>query len=191
VRETGHSLLELLFAVALLLFLMALGLPGLRAYSSEAHILGAAEVFRQEFRKARSSAISSNRQTAIRFEETAAGPCVSVYEDGNRNGVLSEDIARGVEPARVGPAAAGPGRSERAHRDPSRHARTAAGPRHARHARPDPLRPRGDGELHAARPAQTPGTFYLAGDGVQAAIRVVGDSGRIRLLIYRKKWSER
>ena len=38
----------------------------------------------------------------------------------------------------------------------------------------------------------TPGTFYLAGEGVQAAIRVSAETSRIRLLIYRKgKWRER
>ena len=189
-RENGHSLLEMLFVVTLLLFLLALGLPGLRAYSSEAHILGAAQVFRQEFRKARSSAISSNRQTAIRFEQTAAGPCVSVYEDGNHNGVLSVDIASGVDRRVSGPRLLVSGA-------PS--VRIAIHP-----GTPEP--PPGRGVLDTRDPIRfgraemvsftplggaTPGTFYLAGDGVQAAIRVVGDSGRIRLLIYRRKWSER
>ena len=31
----------------------------------------------------------------------------------------------------------------------------------------------------------TPGTFYLAGDGAQAAVRVTGGSARVRLMIWR------
>ena len=189
-RERGHSLLEMLLAVSLLLLLLALGLPGLRAATHDAHIVGAAEVFRQEFRRARSSAITSNRQTAIRFEQTPAGPCVSVYEDGNRNGVLSADIARGIDKRMSGPRLLVSGA-------PS--VRIAIHP-----GTPEP--PPGRGILDTRDPIRfgrsemvsftplggaTPGTFFLAGDGVQAAIRVVGETGRIRLLIYRKKWSER
>jgi hypothetical protein len=38
----------------------------------------------------------------------------------------------------------------------------------------------------------TPGTFYLAGEGVQAAVRVTGPSARVRLLVCRgKRWVER
>lgn len=190
-REEGHTLMELLFAVAMLMALLALGLPGLRAYSSEAHILGAAEVFKQEFRKARSSATTTNRQTAIRFEETASGPRVSVYQDGNNNGVLRQDIERGIDKRLSGPRRLVPG---------------APGVRIAIHpgtpAPPperglldtrDPIR-FGRAEMVSFTPlgGATPGTFYLAGDGVQAAIRVTGASGRIRLLIYRTgKWRER
>lgn len=189
-RERGHSLLELLVAVGLLLLLLALGLPGLRVYASEAHILGAAEVFRQEFRKARSGAITSNRQTAIRFEQTAAGSFVSVYQDGNGNGVLSADIARGVDRRLSGPRRLHSGApSVRIAIHPGT---PAPPPERGLLDTRDPIR-FGRSEMVSFTPlgGATPGTFYLAGDGVQAAIRVVGDSGRIRLLIYRKKWSER
>lgn len=190
-RETGHSLMELLFAVAMLMALLALGLPGLRAYSSEAHILGAAEVFKQEFRKARSSATTTNRQTAIRFEETASGPCVSVYQDGNNNGVLRFDIERGIDRRVSGPRRLDSGAaSVRIAIHPGT---PAPPPENGLLDTRDPIR-FGRAEMVSFTPlgGATPGTFYLAGAGVQAAIRVTGASGRIRLLIYRTgKWRER
>ena len=38
----------------------------------------------------------------------------------------------------------------------------------------------------------TPGTFYLAGDASQAAVRVTGGSARVRLMVWRGgMWRER
>jgi hypothetical protein len=38
----------------------------------------------------------------------------------------------------------------------------------------------------------TPGTFYLAGDFAQAAVRVTGGSARVRLMVWRGgRWRER
>src|SRR5262245_44849816 len=189
-RERGHSLLELTFALGLLLLLLALGLPGLRAYTGEAHILGAAEVFKQEFRKAKSAAVASNRQTAIRFEDTPAGPCVSVYQDGNGNGVLSADISRGVDKRLSGPRRLSTGApTVRVAIHPGT---PAIPPDRGLLDTSDPIK-FGRSEMVSFTPlgGATPGTFYLAGDGVQAAVRVTGETSRIRVLIYRRKWSER
>jgi hypothetical protein len=37
----------------------------------------------------------------------------------------------------------------------------------------------------------TPGTFYLAGEYFQAAVRVNGMTSRVRVLVYRGRWIER
>ena len=38
----------------------------------------------------------------------------------------------------------------------------------------------------------TPGTFYLAGDSAQAAVRVTGGTARVRLMVWRGgKWIEK
>lgn len=190
-RQAGHTLIELLFAIAILTLFLALGLPGLRAYSSEAQILGAAEVFKQEFRKARSIAATTNRQTAIRFEETATGPCISVYQDGNHNGVRSTDIERGIDTRISGPRRLDSGAaSVRIAIHPGT---PAPPPERGLLDTSDPIR-FGRSEMLSFTPlgGATPGTFYLAGDAVQAAIRVTGETSRIRLLIYRtRKWRER
>src|SRR5262245_63264661 len=102
-HERGRTLLEMVFTVLILMSLLALGLPGLRAYSGQAELLGAAEIFKQQCRLARSVATSTGRQTAIRFEQGADGPYISVYRDGNNNGVLAADIQRGTDVRISGP----------------------------------------------------------------------------------------
>ena len=190
-KENGHTLVEMLFVLLILGLVFCLGLPSLKAYSSEAHILGAASIFKQEFLKARSIATTSGRQTAIRFESVGDIPMISVYQDGGCNGVLSTDITRGIDRRISGP-----------HRLES----GAPTVRIAIHPNiPNP--PPESGTLDPSDPIRfgrsnmvsftptggaTPGTFYLAGEnGVQAAIRVTGNTNRIRVLVYRgRKWRE-
>ncbi len=190
-REAGHTYVEMLCAIGILMTLMALGLPGLRAYTTEAHILGAADVFKQEFRKARSVAATANRQTAIRFEQTAAGAFVSVYQDGNHNGVLAADIQRGIDKRVSGPRRLDSGASSV--RIAIHPGTPAPPPDKGLLDTSDPIR-FGRSEMLSFTPlgGATPGTFYLAGEGVQAAVRVSGSTSRIRLLICRRGlWRER
>lgn len=189
--EHGHTLTEAVFAAAILSTLLTFGVPALRAYTVEAHILGAASVFQEDFLLARSLAARSGAQTAIRFERRPQGAFVSVYADGNHNGVLSVDIARGVDrrvsgPRRLDTGAPGvrvginPGvpapPPDRGLLDPA-----------------DPIRfGRSDMLSFSPLGTATPGTFYLAGDGVQAAVRVNGGSARVRTLVWRgRRWTER
>lgn len=190
-RETGTTFLELAIALGLLLAILAFGLPGLRAYLTEAHILGAAEVFNQEFRKARSIAAASGRQTAIRFEKLADGDFVSVYQDGNNNGVLADDIRRGIDRRVAGPRRLDTGASTvRVAIHPGT---PAPPPERGTLDVGDPIR-FGRAEMVSFTPlgGATPGTFYLAGEGVQAAVRVTGQTGRVRVMIYRRgQWRQR
>ena len=52
----------------------------------------------------------------------------------------------------------------------------------------------GDSDILSFSPlgTATPGTFYLAGDAGQAAVRVTGGSARVRLMVWRGgAWRER
>lgn len=191
--ETGHTLIELMAALAVLVALFGVGRPWVEAYLAEARLLGAGRVFKGEFRRARSIAVRSGAQTAIRFERGADGTWFySTYLDGNHNGVLSADIRRGVdrrisEPRRLDGGAA----------------RVNVGI-HPNVPAPPPER----GTLDPSRPIQfgsasmlsfsplgtaTPGTFYLAGELRQAAVRVSPGSARVRLMIWSRgrQWTER
>ena len=100
----GYSLLELLVALGIILVLSAIALPNINGYRQEAALVGAAQNFKGEFMKARSVATMRNTQTAIRFERDALGQTLySTYIDGNSNGVLSADIARGLDHRISGP----------------------------------------------------------------------------------------
>ena len=189
--QDGHSLVEMLAALTVLVALTGLGVPWLRAYQVEARLLGAGRVFKGEFRRARSMAVRSSVYTAIRFEQDAGGTWLyGVYADGNSNGVRAADIRRGVD-RRVG--------------EPRRLDGGAPGVRVAIH--PNVPSPDG-GVLDPTRPIQfgsagmlsfsplgtaTPGTFYLAGEVRQAAVRVTPGSARVRLLIWSRgrTWTER
>jgi hypothetical protein len=189
--ERGTSLAELAVALGMIAVLGGVCLHALRAYSVESRLLGAGDVFKGQFRRARSIAVRSGVQTAIRFEETPEGICTALYQDGNYNGVLASEIASGVdrrisEPIPLTSGAPG--------------VRVGINP-----GVPEP--PPGHGRLDPSNPIRfgrsrmlsfsplgtaTPGTFFLAGEGFQAAVRVTGGSARVRLMIYRgRRWEER
>ena len=99
----GFSLIEMMVVVAVIFIMAAVGYPNFRAYTAEAHLLGAARVFKGEFRKARSMAVRSGVYTGIRFERRLEGDVFAVYADGNGNGIRSADIRRGEDRLVAGP----------------------------------------------------------------------------------------
>ena len=153
--------------------------------------MAAAQQFCGQFREAYSMAVKNNVNTAIRFETGPKGPVYSLYRDGNGNGVLSTDIAKGRDVRVAGPFELSGG---------------AADVRVGINAN-IPAIPPDSGQLDPSDPIKfgasnmvsfsplgtaTPGTFYLAGEGLQGAVRVTGGSARVRLLVCRgRKWVER
>jgi type II secretory pathway pseudopilin PulG len=190
-NERGHTLLEMVFVLGLILLTASLLVPGIRAYSQEAHLMGAAQKFRGQFREAYSMAVKQNVNTAIRFESGAGGPTYSLYRDGNGNGVLSADIAAGRDQRVAGPLPLNGGA-------PTVRVAINAGV---------PAIPPDSGILDPADPIRfgrsnmlsfsplgtaTPGTFYLAGESAQAAVRVTPGSARVRIMFCRgRRWVER
>ena len=189
--ERGRTLIELMVAVAIVSVLAVFTFRQVKAYSVDAHLLGAGNLFKAEFRKARSMATRNNAYTAIRFEEKAVIPRYSVYLDGNFNGVRKEDIAKGVDRRVAGPFfldAQAPGVRVGINPDTP-----AIPPDKGILDVSDPIR-FGPADMLSFSPlgTATPGTFYLAGEASQAAIRVTPGSARVRLLICRNgKWAER
>jgi hypothetical protein len=191
VNERGSTLLEVVIVLALILLSASMLAPNLRAYSQEAQIRGAAQVFQGRFREAYSIAVRRNVATAIRFESGPGGTFYSLYVDGNSNGVLSADIASGRDRRISGPTPLDAG---------------LAGVRVGIN-RGVPAIPPDSGTLDPADPIRfgrsnmlsfspmgtaTPGTFYLAGSFAQAAVRVTPGSARVRTLFCRgRRWIER
>lgn len=189
--QRGFSLVELVVVVAILMALGAVFAPSLRAYAVDAHLLGAGRKFKQEFLKARSIAVRSGVQTAIRFERKPEGVFFSVYSDGNFTGVLAADIARGVDERVAGPFRLNGGAEDvRVAINPGT---PAIPPDRGTLDTADPIRfGRSDMLSFSPTGTATPGTFYLAGVGQQAAVRVNPGSARVSLLTCRGgKWRER
>jgi type II secretory pathway pseudopilin PulG len=190
-HEHGHTLVEMLLVAAILLVAASISTPYLKAYVLEAHVMGAAREFKGRFRLAYSTAVRRGVYTAIRFERRGSVWQYSVYQDGDFDGVNAADIASGRDVRIAGPFPLDSG---------------AGGVRIGINRgipAPPPdtgmLDPNGDairfgaGNMVSFSPlgTATPGTFYLAGEVRQAAVRVTGGSARVRLMIYRgTKWVE-
>ena len=190
-RERGFSLIEVLCVLVGILVMGGVSLPYVRAYAVEAHLMGAGRMFVGEFRRARSVAIRRNTYTAIRFETRDGIDYYSTYVDGNGNGVLSADIAAGVDERIAGPLRLdGKAPGVRVGINPG----VPAPPPETGLLDPsDPIR-FGASNMLSFSPlgTATPGTFYLAGETLQAGVRVTGGSSRVRLMICRgTRWSER
>ena len=140
--------------------------------------------------KARSIALRLNAQTAIRFEHLPDGEYYSVYADGNHNGVLKADILSGKDMRVAGPfPLTGRAPGVRVGINPGT---PAIPPDHGVLGTADPIRFANDMVSFSPLGTATPGTFYLAGETVQGAVRVTPGSAKVRLLVYRgTRWVER
>lgn len=189
-RESGRTLLELLVVAALVMVLAAVSVPPLRAYAAEASLMGAARQFKGTFRLAHSTAVRLNVYTAIRFEHTGNKWSYSVYADGDYDGVQSADIRSGKDWRVAGPLPLDAGaRGVRLGINPG----VPAIPPESGWLNPndDPIRFGADMLSFSPLGTATPGTLYIAGETRQAAVRVVGGSARVRMLVYRGgAWKE-
>jgi len=190
-RSRGFTLVEVLVALAIVLSMAAVAAPAFRAMFADAHVLGAGRQFKSQFRLAYSTAIRSGVYTAIRFERRDDGTVwYAVYQDGDQDGVRSADIASGRDTLLSGPfplTGGAPGVSVAI--NPG----IPALPPETGMLSGDPVR-FGSSDILSFSPygTATPGTFYLAGDASQAAVRVTGGSARVRLMVWRGgKWRER
>jgi hypothetical protein len=187
--ERGRTLLELVTVVGLILVAAAVSTPYLRAYAVEAHLVGAARAFKGRFRLARSMATRMGVYTAIRFEQEGSRWQYSVYADGDFDGVQSADIAAGRDRRVAGPFPLDAGSNDVA---VAINPGTPAPPPDSGPLTGDPIK-FGTSRMLSFSPlgGATPGTFYLAGVGRQAAVRVNGGSGRVRIMICRgRRWVE-
>jgi prepilin-type N-terminal cleavage/methylation domain-containing protein len=190
-NEKGFSLAELLVVLGIIVVAGAVVVvPALNAFTMESHLLGAGRVFKEEFLNARSIAVKQNVQTAIRFEQAADGRYYySTYADRDADGVRSADIAAGIDERISGPRPLDAGVPRvrvgllPGLRDPEGDPLGTE----------DPIR-FGNSNMLSFSPLGTasPGTFYLAGDALQVAVRVTPGSARVRLLLCRRnRWIER
>jgi prepilin-type N-terminal cleavage/methylation domain-containing protein len=189
--ERGFTLVETLVVVAIVLVMAAVAFPVFRARFADAHVVGAGLQFKSHFRLACSTAVRSGVYTAIRFERGDDGDVqYAVYQDGDFDGVRSADIASGRDRLVSGPfPLTGGAPGVRVGINPG----VPALPPEKGDLAGDPVR-FGASDMLSFSPigTATPGTFYLAGDAAQAAVRVNGGSARVRLMVWRGGvWRER
>ena len=164
----GVTLLELIFVLGLVSVLAGMAIPQAMAGIERSRTVGAARYLAARMGLARAVAVARSANVALLFLADARGFAVGVYRDGNRNGVRARDIKTGTdpvvdEPVRISDLFPGVTLSLN---DPSN---------------------TDESILMSFAPIGTAssGTVYLRGrDGSQYAVRVLGATGRARVLRY-------
>jgi hypothetical protein len=152
----------------------AAAIPSSIAGLDMARTKGAARHLGARVAFARMEAAKRGVYVALRFEGSGAAVSFAMFADGNRNGVRTRDIDRGIDrriDSRVRLAEQFPGVSY------GLSAAAGGG---------DPLRI-GSSQLLSISPVgtATSGTLYVRGrDGTQLAVRITGTTGRTRILRF-------
>src|SRR5687768_12205660 len=93
----GYSLIELMFVLGLVATLSGIALPRLSSGIHEWRARGAARYLSARLQQTRMEALTRSVNAALRFTAVESSFSYAVYVDGNRNGVRSLDIQRGLD----------------------------------------------------------------------------------------------
>jgi type II secretory pathway pseudopilin PulG len=176
-------MLELVFAAGLLSTVAAAALPSLVRSVDDRRALGAARFLAGRLQEARLEAVKRSASTALRFLPTVDGYTYALHVDGNGDGVRQRDITRGVDlelrsPERLSTGFPGVDFGAMAGLPGPDPATTPPGD--------DPIRI-GNTDLLTFTPlgTATSGTLYVrSAGGAQYAVRVLGETGRVRILRF-------
>jgi Tfp pilus assembly protein FimT len=174
----GVTFIELLFVLLIVALVSAMAIPSLLAGLERTRAIAAARYLAAHCGVARFRAIGRARHVALRFTPVEGNDvAMQMFEDGNRDGVRTTDIAAAID-RRATPRTtlSADFRGVRIAIDPSLGLGT------------DPVRLSGS-SLLSFTPAgtATAGTIYILGsDGTQLAVRVLGATGRTRVLRYER-----
>jgi Tfp pilus assembly protein FimT len=172
-KASGYTLIDLLFATALIAVVAAIAVPQSLAGVDRARAASAARYLASRMAVARSQAVMRSTHVALRFEGESPGITFRTFADGNRNGVLTTDIDTGIDAPLDATVLLGDLYSGVAI--------AVAG-----EAGSDPVR-LGSSNLLSFTPlgTATSGSVFVRGrDGSQFAIRVLGATGRARVERY-------
>jgi type IV fimbrial biogenesis protein FimT len=180
-RGEGFTLIELLLVVALTTVLVGIAVPVGGAAIDDLRTAAAARYLAGRIAASRMDAISRSRAVALRFQPSLPDYQFGAFVDGNGNGVRSTDIVAGVD--------APVGSPRRLSDDFSNvHFGLEIGMPDVdgvRNASADGVRI-GTPRILTVSPDGTAssGTLYLQGRRAQYAVRVLGATGRTRVLKY-------
>jgi len=187
-RQRGYTLLEMLVTVAIIGLFTTISLASLSNILWRAALRGTVVRICGVMAMTQQDAVALRRGRAIKFlREPDGGWSYAVYTDGDDDGVLNEDIARGIDRLVQGPepivsprAMATIGIPPSGLPDPDGGARIGAQASPVQFNRSLLCSFSADG-------SGTPGSIYLrtvAGDA--AVVRCAGEGGRIRILLLNR-----
>ena len=142
----------------------AMAVPQVMVSVDRSRAWGSARYLASRMALARMQAVGRGATIALRFQDNEAGVAFDVFVDGNRNGVRTREIATGVDPLLEPPVRLG-----------------EMFPGVAIDLSPDASSLMSFTHVGTA----TSGTIYIRGrDGSRFAVRVLGATGRTRVLRY-------
>ena len=190
-HEHGFSLLEILIALVILGILVCVAAPAFATYRQRNSVRIAARELESTLRYVRSRAITRAACSGIKFTGAGSLWFLAVYDDGDNDGIRSDDIRKGTDPIVRRPVPLMPQLQA---------ARIGLLPFAIKDPDGDPLPPTkspvefGTSGTCSFSPIGdgTPGSIYVTDEvGDLYCIRVAGDSGHVRILRYdgkQKKW---
>jgi hypothetical protein len=187
----GATVIEILFALALTVTMAGLAIPIVGGAIDEVRTSTAARYVAGRIGATRLDAVRRSRAVALRFEPSGEDYMFAPYGDGNGNGIRSTEIQQGVDQA-LGPFERlrdkFPGiRFELGEGLPDADGRTGTGEDGVRIGTAQILTMSSDGTA-------TSGTLYIRGRSKQYAVRILGVTGRTRMLQYQpgnRSWINR
>jgi prepilin-type N-terminal cleavage/methylation domain-containing protein len=177
----GFTLIELLLAVALTTIIVGIALPIGGDAIDDGRTAAAARYLAGRIAAGRMEAISRSRAVALRFQPSEPDYEFAAFADGNGNGVRTAEIAAGID-LPVG------GRRRLADDFANVHFGLAVGSPDVdgvRNTSADGVRI-GTPRILTLSPdgTATSGTLYVQGQRAQYAVRVLGATGRTRVLKF-------
>jgi Tfp pilus assembly protein FimT len=176
-RDVGHSLLEMVMVITLMGIIIGVAIPKCRGWVQEYRLRGASLYMRGLLRQVRAQAAARNCYMGIVFDEEEGQPALSVYIDGNHNGIRRADVRSGVD---------------KKIRGPWRLSDTFPGVRYGSlpsgTAPPFPGLRIGRSKIVSFSPigSSTTGTLFLSNEyGSVHAVVVLGVTGRVRVARFR------
>jgi prepilin-type N-terminal cleavage/methylation domain-containing protein len=182
VTRNGYSLLEVMMAMTIMVIVGGAAIPLAHGTVDRSRAAGAANYVAGRLALARFEAVRRSAHVAIRFVGRADGYWLQTYVDGNRNGVLTRDIERGIDPPITADERLDYHFSGVAFGIQASVTGIDAGPFNAS----DPIQI-GNTTLLSFSPtgSSTSGTLFIHGlRGNQFAVRVLGATGRTRVLEF-------
>ena len=177
----GFTLLELLLSIAVGVAITTISIPMTNQIVDEVRAAGAARYVAGRIMRLRLEAVRQSRAVALRFVKDGDDYTYTPYADGNGNGVRTADIEDGIDqplglPERIADKFPGV-RFVLDDGVPDVEGAKSSGLDGVRIGKPGILTMGRDGTA-------TSGTLYLRGRGGQYAVRVLGATGRTRVLMF-------
>jgi hypothetical protein len=189
--DRGFTVVEILFTLVVATTVVSVAVPSTRDSIDELRTAAAARYLAGRLAEARVNAVARSACVGIRFEPSGADYHYASYVDGNGNGIRSQDITLGLDL----PVSARESLRDKfanvvfglmnGYPDVDNSAGSGTDGVRIGRARIETLSPDG---------TATAGTLYLHGRRSQYAVRILGTTGRTRVLQYKpasRTWIER